>query len=190
MAILEQALAFRDQIAAVGLDSAERGHPPAKFVDVFARARAEGWPAVAHAGEEGPADYIRQALDLLQVARIDHGVRCEEDPALVAELAARRIPLTMCPISNAKLRVFSALERHNLRRLLDRGLCVTINSDDPAYFGGYVNENYLAAQRALGLTRDEIGRLARNSFEASFLTDVERRPFLDEIDAMAWPTTR
>lgn len=110
---------------------------------------------MAHAGEEGPADYIRQALGLLRVERIDHGARCEEDPALVAELAARRVPLTMCPISNVKLGVFPSLERHNLRRLLGRGLCVTINSDDPAYFGGYVNANYLAAQRALGLTEEE-----------------------------------
>ena len=155
MTTLEQALPFRDRIVAVGLDSAERGHPPAKFADVFARARAEGFRAVAHAGEEGPPEYIRQALDLLKVARIDHGVRCEEDPALVAELAARRVPLTVCPISNVKLRVFPSMEQHNLRRLLDRGLCVTVNSDDPAYFGGYVNDNFRAAQHALGLTRED-----------------------------------
>jgi adenosine deaminase len=185
MATLEQALAFRDRIAAVGLDSAERGYPPEPFAAVFARARAEGFRVVAHAGEEGPAQHIRQSLDLLKVARIDHGVRCEEDPALVAELATRRVPLTVCPISNVKLRVFPSLEQHNLRRLLNRGLCVTINSDDPAYFGGYVNENFLAAQRALGLTQEEIARLARNSFEASFLTDGERRRFLDELDATA-----
>ena len=185
MATLSAALTFRDQIAAVGLDSAERGHPPAKFAEVFGRARAEGLRAVAHAGEEGPADYIRQALDLLRVERIDHGVRCEEDPALVAELAARRVPLTMCPLSNVKLRVVSSLEEHNLRRLLDRGLCVTINSDDPAYFGGYVGANYLAAQRALGLTRDEVCRLARNAFEASFLAEGERQHYLAELDAVA-----
>lgn len=183
MATLEQALPFRDHIAAVGLDSAERGYPPEPFAAVFARARAEGFRAVAHAGEEGPAVHIRQSLDLLKAARIDHGVRCEEDPALMAELATRRVPLTVCPLSNVKLRVFPSLERHNLRRLLNRGLCVTINSDDPAYFGGYVNENLLAAQRALGLTQEEIARLARNSFEASFLTDGERRRFLDEVDA-------
>jgi adenine deaminase len=185
MATLEQALPFRDEIVAVGLDSAERGHPPAKFADVFARARAEGFRTVAHAGEEGPPEYIREALDLLAVSRIDHGVRCEEDPALVAELAARRIPLTVCPISNVKLGVFPSLEGHNLRRLLAHGLCVTINSDDPAYFGGYVNENFLAAQHALGLTQEEVHRLARNSFEASFLTDGERRRFIDELDAVA-----
>jgi adenine deaminase len=185
MATLEQALAFRDHIVAVGLDSAERGHPPAKFADVFIRARAEGFRTVAHAGEEGPPEYIRQALDLLKVSRIEHGVRCEEDPALMAELAARRIPLTVCPLSNVKTRVFPSLERHNLQRLLARGLCVTINSDDPAYFGGYVNENFLAAQRALGLTQEEIHRLARNSFEASFLSDGERRRFIDVLDAVA-----
>ncbi len=185
MAILEQALAFRDRIVGVGLDSAERGYPPEKFTDVFARARAEGFRVVAHAGEEGPPEYIRQALDLLQAARIDHGVRCEEDPELVAELATRRIPLTVCPISNVKLRVFPSLARHNLRRLLGHGLCVTINSDDPAYFGGYLNDNFIAAQRALGLTGEEIYRLARNSFEASFLTEGERRRFLGEIDAVA-----
>jgi adenosine deaminase len=185
MATLEQALAFRDRIAGVGLDSAERGHPPEKFAEVFSRARAEGLRAVAHAGEEGPPEYIRQALDLLQVARIDHGVRCEEDPDLMAELARRRVPLTVCPISNVKLRVFPSQERHNLRRLLGHGLCVTINSDDPAYFGGYVADNFLAAQRALGLTEEEIYRLARNSFEGSFLADDERRRHLAEIDAMA-----
>jgi adenosine deaminase len=185
MATLEQARAFRDRIAGVGLDSAERGHPPAKFAEVFARARAEGFRAVAHAGEEGPPEYIRQALDVLQVARIDHGVRCEEDPDLLAELARRRIPLTVCPLSNVKLGVFPTLERHNLRRLLGHGLCVTINSDDPAYFGGYVADNFLAARRALGLSAEEICQMARNSFAASFLADGERRRFLAEIDALA-----
>jgi adenosine deaminase len=185
MATLDQALPFRDQIVAVGLDSAEHGHPPMKFAEVFARARAEGFRTVAHAGEEGPPAYIREALDVLKVSRIDHGVRCEEDPTLVAELTALRIPLTVCPLSNVKLRVFPSLEEHNLKRLLARGLCVTINSDDPAYFGGYVNENFLAAQRALGLTRQDIHLLARNSFEASFLTDAERRSFIEELDAAA-----
>lgn len=182
METLEHSLPFRDQIVAVGLDSAERDNPPAKFADVFARARAEGFRAVAHAGEEGPPAYIREALDILKVSRIDHGVRCEEDPALVAELAARRIPLTVCPLSNVKLRVFQSLEKHNLRRLLARGLCVTINSDDPAYFGGYVGENFLAVQHALGLTLEEIRLLARNSFEASFLTLEDRRRFIEELD--------
>ena len=183
MATLEQALAFRDQIVAVGLDSAEGGHPPAKFAAVFARARAEGFRTVAHAGEEGPPEYVREALDVLEVSRIDHGVRCEEDPALVAELVARRMPLTVCPISNVKLRVFPSLEKHNLRRLLAAGLCVTINSDDPAYFG-YINENFVAVQHALGLSREEIHQLARNSFEASFVTADERRRFIDELDAV------
>jgi adenosine deaminase len=183
MATLEEALPFRDQIVAVGLDSAERGHPPAKFEEVFARARSEGFRTVAHAGEEGPPSYIHEALDLLDVSRIDHGVRCEEDPALLEQLAARRMPLTVCPLSNVKLRVFASLEQHNLKRLLAHGLCVTINSDDPAYFGGYVNDNFLAMQRALGLTAKEIHKLARNSFEASFLTADERRRFIDELDA-------
>jgi adenosine deaminase len=182
MHTLDQALPFRDQIVAVGLDSAEHGHPPVKFVEVFARARAEGFRAVAHAGEEGPPGYIREAIDLLKVSRIDHGVRCEEDPTLVAELTDRRMPLTMCPLSNVKLRVFPSLEDHNLKRLLDRGVCVTINSDDPAYFGGYVNENFLAAQQALGLTRQDIHHLARNSFEASFLPEGERQRFIKELD--------
>jgi len=188
METLDQALPFRDQIVAVGLDSAEYGHPPVKFVEVFARARAEGFRTVAHAGEEGPPAYIREAIDLLKVSRIDHGVRCEEDPTLVAELTEMRMPLTMCPLSNVKLRVFPSLEDHNLKRLLARGVCVTINSDDPAYFGGYVNENFLAAHRALGLTRQDIHHLARNSFEASFLPDDERRSFIEELDAVATGT--
>ena len=185
MATLEEALPFRDRIVAVGLDSAERGYPPEAFAAVFARARAEGFRTVAHAGEEGPAAYIRQALDLLAAERIDHGVRCEEDQALVAELAARRVPLTVCPLSNVKLRVFPGLAQHNVRRLLERGLCVTLNSDDPAYFGGYVDDNFLAVHHALGLTREEVVRLARNSFEASFLAEGDKQRFLDEIDAMA-----
>jgi adenosine deaminase len=187
MATLEEALPFRDQIVAVGLDSAERGHPPSKFAEVFARARSEGFRTVAHAGEEGPPDYIHEALNLLEVSRIDHGVRCEEDPVLVEQLAARRVPLTVCPLSNVRLHVFSSLEKHNLRRLLARGVCVTINSDDPAYFGGYLNENFLAAQRALGLTREEIHQLARNSFEASFLTASEQRRFIDELESRGHP---
>ena len=185
MATLDQAQPFGDQIVAVGLDSAERGHPPAKFAEVFARARAEGFRTVAHAGEEGPPAYIREALDVLKVSRIDHGVRCEEDATLVAELTARRMPLTACPLSNVMLNVFPSLKEHNLKRLLARGVRVTINSDDPAYFGGYVNENFLAAQRALDLTQQDILQLARNSFEASFLPDRERRSFINELDAIA-----
>jgi len=178
-----RALGYRDRIVAVGLDSSEVGHPPADFKDVFDRARAEGFLAVAHAGEEGPPEYIRQALHLLKVARIDHGVRCEEDPDLVAELAAARIPLTVCPLSNVKLRVFPSLREHNLKRLLDLGLRVTINSDDPAYFGGYLLENFLGAQQALGLGRADIYRLARNAFEASFLAPTVTRRFVEELDA-------
>ena len=182
MRTLEQALPYKDAIAAVGLDSSERGHPPSKFTAVFDRARREGFLTVAHAGEEGPPAYIYEALDLLKVARIDHGVRCEEDPALVERLARERMPLTVCPLSNVKLQVVSRIEDHNLKRLLDRGLCVTVNSDDPAYFGGYVAENYLAVQRGLNLSRGDIARLARNSIEASFIGAVDKRRWLDEID--------
>lgn len=189
METLDQALPFRDQIIAVGLDSAEYGHPPVKFVEVFDRARAEGFRTVAHAGEEGPPGYIREAIDLLKVSRIDHGVRCEEEPALVAQLAELRIPLTVCPLSNVRLHVFPSLEEHNLKRLLARGVCVTINSDDPAYFGGYVNENFLAAQRALDLSRQDIHHLARNSFEASFLPGGVRQSFIEELDAVARATS-
>jgi adenosine deaminase len=182
MATLEQALPFEDWIIAVGLDSAEVGHPPEKFTRVFERARAEGFLTVAHAGEEGPPEYIWQALDRLKVSRIDHGDRCLEDPNLTARLAADRIPLTVCPLSNVKLRVFESMEKHNLKKLLDRGLCVTVNSDDPAYFGGYVTENFLAAKKALGLDRDDISRLARNSFQAAFLGPDQKQIFLDELD--------
>jgi adenosine deaminase len=185
MRTLEQALAFREAISAVGLDSSESGHPPGKFIAVFERARREGLLAVAHAGEEGPAQYIRDALDLLQVRRIDHGVRCEEDPELVLRLARERVPLTVCPLSNIKLQVFDRIEAHNLKRLLDRGLCVTVNSDDPAYFGGYVLENYLAVQRGLDLSRADLVLLARNSIEASFLPPAEQRRWLSAIDQAA-----
>ena len=181
MATLEQALPHRGMIAAVGLDSSELGHPPAKFAAVFARARSAGLLAVAHAGEEGPPQYVREALDLLEVKRIDHGVRSEEDPALLERLARERVPLTVCPLSNVRLRVFDRMEDHNLRRLLQRGLCVTVNSDDPAYFGGYFVENYLAAYRALNLSRAEIVQLVSNSIEASFLTQSEREDWLRKI---------
>lgn len=178
---LEEALPFKDRIVAVGLDSGERGNPPSKFAAVYDRARDQGFLAVAHAGEEGPPSYIREALDILRVARIDHGVRCSEDPALVDELVARKIPLTVCPLSNVKLRVFDEMSDHTLGNLLRRGVVVTINSDDPAYFGGYIVDNFFAAQRALKLTEEEIRQLARNSFEASFLTSEEKRNFLREI---------
>jgi adenosine deaminase len=179
---LEQALPFRDQIAGVGLDSSELGHPPSKFVDVFARARAEGFHVVAHAGEEGPPEYIRQALDQLGAERIDHGVRAMEDPDLVRRLVHDRIPLTVCPLSNVKLGVFPSMRAHNLRQLLDAGLLVTLNSDDPAYFGGYLVDNYLAAQRALDLDRNDIHRIAANGFEASFLEPAEIAALHRELD--------
>jgi len=181
MATLEQALPFKGKMRAVGLDSSEVGHPPSKFVEVFHRARDEGFLTVAHAGEEGPPEYIREALDLLKVKRIDHGVRSLEDPALVERLAKEQIPLTVCPLSNIKLRVFDTLEEHNLKQLLEAGLCVTINSDDPAYFGGYVGENYLQTQKALDLSADDIRILATNSFKASFLAAEEKHRHISEI---------
>nr|VFK28741.1 MAG: adenosine deaminase [Candidatus Kentron sp. MB]VFK74073.1 MAG: adenosine deaminase [Candidatus Kentron sp. MB] len=180
---LEQALPFRDRIIAVGLDSSEMGHPPEKFQAVFDRARNEGFLTVAHAGEEGPPEYIRQALDLLHVSRIDHGVRCTEDVTLMKRLAKEQIPLTVCPLSNVKLRVFDTMARHNLKTLLDHGIRATINSDDSAYFGGYINQNYLAAQTALGLDAEDLHHLARNSFEAAFLAPVEKQRFIAELDA-------
>ncbi len=182
LATLEEARPHRASLAAVGLDSSEVGHPPSKFVRAFARARALGLSAVAHAGEEGPPDYIREALDLLHVARIDHGVRCLEDDALVERLRAERVPLTVCPLSNVKLRVVQRLEDHNLKTLLGRGLCVTINSDDPAYFGGYLGENFRRTAAALALTEVEVATLARNSFEASFLPEADKRRWMGEID--------
>jgi adenine deaminase len=185
MRTLEDALPHADTIAAVGLDSSEAGHPPAKFTSVFDRARSEGFLTVAHAGEEGPARYISDALDLLHVSRIDHGVRCEEDANLVARLARERVPLTVCPLSNVKLRVFDRMEDHNLKRLLERGLCVTVNSDDPAYFGGYVAENYLAVYRALDLSAAQITQLARNSIEASFLPAPEKDAWMRKIRALS-----
>jgi adenosine deaminase len=185
MATLEAALSYRDAIVAVGLDSAEIGNPPEKFGDVFDRARSEGFLAVAHAGEEGPPEYIWQALDVLHVRRIDHGVRCTEDDRLVERLVAERMPLTVCPFSNVKLRVFAELRKHNFREMLERGLVLTINSDDPAYFGGYIADNYIGTADALGLNRDQMVQVARNSFEASFLSDAEKQPHLDAIDAAA-----
>lgn len=183
MATLESALSFRSAIAAVGLDSSESGNPPEKFATVYDRARAEGLLAVAHAGEEGPPGYIRQALDVLEVLRIDHGVRCMEDDQLVERLVADQVPLTVCPLSNVKLRVFDTLADHPIKQMFERGLLVTINSDDPAYFGGYIGDNYVATAAALDMDRDAMRRIARNSFVASFLTDAERRPHLDAVDA-------
>ena len=182
MQTLLHALAYKEFLAGVGLDSSELGHPPAKFAEVFARARREGLSAVAHAGEEGPPAYIYEALDILQVRRIDHGVRCEEDPELVRRLARERVPLTVCPLSNVKLNVYAAIEHHNFKRLFDAGLCLTVNSDDPAYFGGYILENYLAVQRAFDLSRADLSLLARNSFEGSFLSADEKHRWSTAID--------
>jgi adenosine deaminase len=165
---LDAAMPYRDWITAVGLDSSEVGHPPSKFARVFARAREAGLLAVAHAGEEGPPEYIWEALDVLGAGRIDHGVRCLEDDALVERLVRDQIPLTVCPLSNVKLRVVDAMRDHPLRTMLERGLKVTINSDDPAYFGGYIADNYVAAAEALALTPAELEQIARNSLEASF----------------------
>jgi adenine deaminase len=181
MQTLEMALPFREQILGVGLDSSELGHPPRNFVDVFARARDAGFRLVAHAGEEAPPDYIWQALDLLGAERIDHGVRALEDDSLMSRLATEQIALTVCPLSNVRLGVFPSLAQHNLQRLLDAGLLVTINSDDPAYFGGYIGDNYVAVQEALNLSRKEIEQLAANSFRASFLPAEEKRVLLDEL---------
>jgi len=181
MATLELALPHREAITAVGLDSSEVGNPPERFREVFERARAEGFLAVAHAGEEGPPEYIWQALDVLGVRRIDHGVRCMEDERLVEQLVAEQIPLTVCPLSNVKLRVFPELGAHNFRTMLERGLCVSINSDDPAYFGGYIGENYTATADALGLTRDQMVQVAKNSFRASFLDEQDQARHLEAI---------
>jgi adenosine deaminase len=187
LATLEQARPFRDWLVGVGLDSAEKDNPPVKFRAVFERARDWGLHAVAHAGEEGPPDYVRQALDVLKAERIDHGVRCEEDADLVSRLVAEQVPLTVCPLSNVRLRVVPTLARHPLKRLLDRGLCVTVNSDDPAYFGGYVGENFRACRAALGLSDADVASLARNSFRASFVTEDERRRLLAEVGAPGEP---
>ena len=183
MATLDQALAHTDLIFGVGLDSAEVGHPPEKFRAVFERAIDAGFRAVAHAGEEGPPEYIWQALDVLGAERIDHGVRCLEDRSLVRRLEADRIPLTVCPFSNVKLRVVDTLAQHPLATMLDHGLCATVNSDDPAYFGGYVGENLAAVAAALRLDDAAIAGLARNSFEAAFLDDAARAGHLAELDA-------
>ncbi len=173
----------RSRLVSIGLDSSERGHPPEKFARVYARCRELGLRVVAHAGEEGPPAYIWSALDVLKVERIDHGVRCLEDPALVARLAAERIPLTVCPLSNVKLRVFDTLAQHNLARLLELGLCVNVNSDDPAYFGGYINQNLLATFEALpALTIAHAHTLARNSFEASFATSAQKVRWIESLD--------
>lgn len=171
---LEQALPYKDDIIAVGLDSSELGHPPSKFERVFAKAREAGFLVVAHAGEEGPAEYVWEALDLLKVNRIDHGVRSEEDETLMQRLIQEKMPLTVCPLSNLKLCVVNNMQQHNIRRLLQQGVHVTVNSDDPSYFGGYMNDNFIAIAEALDLTDAELKQLAINSFEASFISDAEK----------------
>ncbi|HVO88275.1 MAG TPA: adenosine deaminase [Casimicrobiaceae bacterium] len=184
-ATLDQARPFLGEIVGVGLDSSERGHPPEKFARVFAQCRQLGLRAVAHAGEEGPPAYIASALDVLRVQRIDHGVRCLEDPVLVQRLARDRVPLTVCPLSNVKLCVFDTLAQHPLQRMLAAGLCATVNSDDPAYFGGYVNDNFTSTFAALPtLTAREAYALARNSFEASFVDDSTRLRWIKDLDAV------
>ncbi len=190
MQTFEDALRYRDAFSGVGLDSSEWGHPPEKFSQVFARARQEGLFVVAHAGEEGPPSYVWQALDALRATRIDHGVRSAEDPALVERLRADRIPLTVCPLSNVKLGVFDSIEQHNLLQLLEAGLCVTINSDDPAYFGGYINENFQAIGEAFELTQEQLCTLARNSFEAAVMDDARRAALLAELQRESFEINR
>lgn len=185
MATLNAARPFLDRIAAVGLDSAEAGNPPGKFEEVFGLARLLGLQAVAHAGEEGPAAYVAEALDRLKVRRIDHGVRAIDDAALVARLARDKIPLTVCPLSNIRLHVYHDIRKHPIRRLMDAGVMVTINSDDPAYFGGYVNANYRAVQEVFALTKEDLKQLAKNSFAASFLPEDEKQARIAEVDARA-----
>ena len=179
--ILEQALPYKGWIHGIGLDSSELGNPPEKFARVFARARSEGWRLVAHAGEEGPASYVWDALDLLRVDRIDHGVRASEDRLLMARLAAERMPLTVCPLSNVRLRVFEQMADHNILALLDQGLCVTVNSDDPAYFGGYVGANYQALVDELQASKEQLRQLALDAVEASWLDEKRKKLLAQRI---------
>ena len=181
MLALKESLKYKKWIIAVGLDSSEYGNPPSKFERVFAEARKCGFLAVAHAGEEGPSQYVREALSLLRVSRVDHGNRSLSDANLVRELASRKIPLTVCPLSNLKLGVVKNLKKHPLKKMMEKGLLVTVNSDDPAYFGGYLAENYLAVAKALNLTRDEIRKLAENSFVASFLDGRSKKQLISEV---------
>ncbi|MBF8999322.1 MULTISPECIES: adenosine deaminase [Vibrio] len=178
---LEQALPYKDKIIGVGLDSSEQGHPPEKFTEVFRQAHEAGFLAVAHAGEEGPAMNIRNAIDILGVHRVDHGVRCVEDKALVTELAETRMPLTVCPLSNLKLKVFEEMEEHNIVELLRQGLCVTINSDDPAYFGGYMTDNFNAVADAHPMSHEELAQFTLNAIEASFIADQEKQQMKNTV---------
>lgn len=182
---LESALKHKDKIIGVGLDSSEVGHPPSKFQRVFEKAHSEGFLTVAHAGEEGPAEYVWEALELLQVSRVDHGNNSLNDPKLIQILAEKRMPLTVCSLSNFKLQVVPNLDLHPIRRMLELGLCATINSDDPAYFGGYMNENYLALEKHLKLTKDEIVTLTKNAFEASFVSSDKKHFFLEKVERFA-----
>lgn len=183
LAMLDAMAPYHGRVLGLGLGGAEVGNPPAKFIRLFERARGLGWKTMAHAGEEGPASYVADSVDLLHVDRIDHGVRCEDDPALVARLAERRIPLTVCPLSNIMLRVFPDLAHHNIARLLRAGLCVTVNSDDPPYFGGYLNDNFQQTAAALGLSLAEQRTLIANGFEAAFLDAPVRARYLQDLDA-------
>jgi len=182
-ATLEMAKPYLDRFIGIGLDSSEMGHPPSKFERVFAACRELGLKICAHAGEEGPPEYVHEALDLLKIDRMDHGNRAMEDEALVARLAAEQMTLTVCPLSNLKLCVVKDLKDHPIPNMLAKGLHVTLNSDDPSYFGGYVNDNYIQLAKAVGLTREQIIQMARNSFEGSFLPDEKKAQYLAEIDA-------
>ena len=179
--VLDQALIHKDKIVGVGLDSSEIGYPPRKFKRVFNKAIENGFLTVAHAGEEGPAEYIWEALNILKVKRIDHGVQCLQDETLVQKLVGDKVPLTVCPLSNIKLRVFKNLKEHNLKKMLNKGLMITINSDDPAYFGGYVNKNLIESQAALNLSMDDIKTLIINSFKSSFLKEKEKRKWIKQL---------
>jgi adenosine deaminase len=180
---LDQARAFKEMIFGVGLDSSEMGRPPSLFKEVFDRARDQGYRVVAHAGEEGPAEYVWEAVELLDVKRIDHGVRSIDDPKLIEYLVEKQIPLTVCPLSNIKLCVFEDMTHHNIKQLLDLGVCVTINSDDPAYFGGYMNENFYATQVGLNLSKADLYKISRNAVQAAFLNDERKQALLAELDA-------
>ena len=181
---LKEAIPFKDRIFGVGLDSGEKGNPPQKFQKVCQMAMDEGFVTVAHAGEEGPPSYVWDSIKLLSISRVDHGVRSIEDKKLLEYLKRTQIPLTVCPLSNVKLRVFDQMEDHNIKELLDLGLCVTVNSDDPAYFGGYVNENYRQITRALNLSHEDLVKLVKNSFNASFLSLEEKQKYYNEIDGI------
>jgi len=179
---LEHSLPFKEKIIGVGLDSSEVGHPPSKFERVFEASAKEGYKIVAHAGEEGDCSYIWEAINLLHVSRIDHGIRCDEDAKLVDFLIEKQIPLTVCPLSNVKLKAVQNMQEHNIVKLLHKGVLVTVNSDDPAYFGGYINENYEALVKSLHVKEDELKTLAKNSFKASFLSEVKKQYFIDLIE--------